>query len=137
MSTVIRTPLRARTRMADASVTADAGLQAYRMLRVAYVLLPLVVGIDKYFDKLAAWDQYLADWVNNIVPGTAEQFMYGAGAIEIAAAVLVALKPRIGAYVVAAWLAGIVINLITYGEYLDVALRDAGLMMGALALARL
>jgi hypothetical protein len=79
----------------------------------------------------------LADWINNIAPGTAQQFMYFVGAVEILAGLIVLLKPRYGAYIVAAWLAGIVINLFSYGEWWDVGVRDFGLMLGALTLGRL
>jgi hypothetical protein len=96
-----------------------------------------VSGIDKYFNSLAYWPQYLADWVNNLLPGSAQQLMYVFGAVEILAGLIVALRPRYGAYIVAAWLAGIVINLLSYGEWYDIALRDFGLMLGALTLGRL
>ncbi len=128
------------TERATGSFTQEArgaSYQAFVLLRIGYAALPIVMGIDKYFNKLAPWPRYLADWIDNLVPGTAQQLMYGVGAIEIAAGILVALRPRIGAYVVAAWLAGIVINLVSYGEWYDIAVRDVGLMIGALALARL
>ena len=83
------------------------------------------------------WPTYLAPWINDIAPGPRQQFMYFVGVTEIVAGIAVALKPRYGAYVVAAWLAGIVINLLTYSGYYDIALRDFGLMLGALTLARL
>ena len=86
---------------------------------------------------LTDWEAYLAPWVNDIVPGTAHQAMLGVGVVEILAGVLVALRPALGGYVVAAWLLGIIVNLVTEGEYYDVALRDVGLLVGALALARL
>src|SRR4051794_36211999 len=123
--------------VAPASRAADPRYQAFVLLRIGYTALPLVMGIDKYFNALTNWPQYLADWIDNIVPGTAQQLMYVVGAVEIAAALIVAIRPRYGAYIVAAWLAGIVINLISYGEWYDVAVRDVGLMLGALTLARL
>jgi hypothetical protein len=85
------------------------------------------------------WPDYLAGWINDIVPGTAQQFMYAVGAVEIVAGLTVAIAPRIGGPLVAAWLAGIVVNLLTVDppEYYDIALRDFGLMLGALTLARL
>jgi hypothetical protein len=86
---------------------------------------------------LVNWEIYLAPWVNRLMPGTAHEFMYVVGVVEILAGIAVAVKPRYGAYVVAAWLAGIVINLLTYSGYYDIALRDFGLMLGALTLARL
>ena len=115
----------------------DPRYQAYVGMRIGYVVLPLLMGIDKFFNGLTYWPKYLADWIDNIAPGTAQQFMYFVGAVEILAGVLVALKPRYAAYVVAAWLAGIIINLLSYGEWYDVAARDFGLMLGALTLARL
>lgn len=147
MSTALRTPTETQRaafpRRAGeaiptrAAVRHDGRYQAYLTLRVGFVVLPLVMGIDKYFNTLTNWPQYLADWVDRIVPGTAQQLMYAVGAIEIAAALLVALKPRWGAYVVALWLGGIIVNLLSYGEWYDVAVRDFGLMLGALALGRL
>ncbi|MGH3363680.1 MAG: hypothetical protein ACRDOW_03045, partial [Nocardioidaceae bacterium] len=83
------------------------------------------------------WEAYLAPWVDEIVPGTAHQAMLAVGLIEILAGLLVAVRPAIGGYVVAAWLLGIIVNLVTMGEYYDIALRDFGLLVGALALARL
>jgi hypothetical protein len=85
------------------------------------------------------WPDYLAGWINDIVPGSGQDFMYVVGGIEIAAGLLVAVAPRIGAFVVAGWLAGIVVNLLTKNapEYYDIALRDFGLMLGALTLGRL
>jgi uncharacterized membrane protein HdeD (DUF308 family) len=83
------------------------------------------------------WTKYLASWVTDLLPGNAHQIMHAVGVVEIAAGLLVAIKPRYGAYVVAAWLAGIVVNLLTFSGWYDVALRDFGLMLGALTLARL
>jgi uncharacterized membrane protein YphA (DoxX/SURF4 family) len=115
----------------------DPAYQAFTLLRVGFCALPIVMGIDKFFNSMVLWPQYLADWINNIVPGTAQQLMYAVGVVEIVAGLIVALKPRYGAYLVAAWLAGIIINLVTYGEWTDIALRDLGLMLGALTLGRL
>jgi hypothetical protein len=100
---------------------------------------PILFGLDKFFNWTVHWPIYLAPWVNNIVPGTAQQFMYAAGAIEIVAGLVVALKPKFGGYLVAAWLGGIIVNLLTAHapRFYDVALRDLGLALGALTLARL
>jgi hypothetical protein len=98
---------------------------------------PIVAGIDKFADVLTDWNQYLAPWLNDILPGSAADAMHVIGVVEIAAGLLVALAPRYGALVVAAWLGGIVFNLLTYSGYYDIALRDFGLMVGALALWRL
>jgi hypothetical protein len=108
------------------------------MLWATFVVAPILFGIDKFAGVLTDdWTGYLAGWVNDLVPGTAEQAMYAVGVIEIAAGVLVAIAPRIGGYVVALWLAGIIVNLVSTGEYYDIALRDFGLLVAALALARL
>jgi uncharacterized membrane protein YphA (DoxX/SURF4 family) len=115
----------------------DPRYQGFWMLRLGYTAIPIVMGVDKFLNGLVFWPQYLAGWIDDIAPGTAQQFMYFVGVVEIAAGLLVLLKPRYAAYVVAAWLAGIVINLVTYGEYYDIAVRDIGLMAGALVLARL
>jgi uncharacterized membrane protein YphA (DoxX/SURF4 family) len=115
----------------------DPRYQAFALLRIAFTVAPIVFGLDKFFNVLVDWTTYLAPWVNDLMPGSASQFMDVVGIIEVAAGVLVALKPRYGAYVVAAWLAGIIVNLLTYSGYYDIALRDFGLMLGALTLARL
>jgi len=116
---------------------ADPAYQAYLLLRVVFAVAPVLVGLDKFFGVLVDWEQYLAPWINDIVPGSATDAMHIVGVVEIAAGLIVALKPRFGAYLVAAWLGGIVVNLLTYSGYYDIALRDFGLMVGALALARL
>lgn len=115
----------------------DPAYQAFIMLRAGFTLLPIVMGIDKFFNNLVNWEQYLAHWIWNISPWSAVHTMHVVGIIEIAAGVLVALKPRYFAYVVAAWLAGIVVDLLTYSGYYDIALRDGALMLTALSLARL
>src|SRR5947209_11017261 len=116
-----------------------AAYQAYLVLRVGFTVAPILFGIDKFFNWTVHWPDYLAGWINNIVPGSGQDLMYVVGAIEIVAGLLVALAPRIGALVVAGWLFGIVINLLTKNapQYYDIALRDFGLMLGALTLARL
>ena len=111
--------------------------QAYQLLHVGFVVAPLVAGFDKFTHILTDWSQYLAPVVTDLLPFSAGTFMLIVGIVEIGAAALVALRPTVGAYVVAAWLAGIVINLLLIPGYFDVALRDFGLMLGALALARL
>jgi hypothetical protein len=118
-------------------VAADAGYQAYLLLRVAFAVAPIAFGLDKFFNVLVDWPIYLAPWINDLMPGSAQDFMYVVGAVEILAGVLVALKPRYGAPLVAAWLAGIIVTLLTIPDYYDIALRDFGLMLGALTLARL
>ncbi|MGZ4167737.1 MAG: hypothetical protein ACXVRW_20255 [Solirubrobacteraceae bacterium] len=115
----------------------DAGYQAFLTLRVGFTVLPIVMGIDKFFNNLVDWELYLAHWIANISPFSATGTMHVVGIVEIAAGVLVALKPRYFAYLVAAWLGGIIINLLTYSGFYDIALRDFGLMLGALTLGRL
>jgi hypothetical protein len=115
----------------------DPGYQAFSLLRLAFTVAPIAFGLDKFVNVLVDWPTYLAPWINDIAPGSSQDFMYVVGAIEILAGIIVALKPRYGAYVVAGWLAGIVINLLTYSAFYDIALRDFGLMLAALTLARL
>ena len=111
--------------------------RAYRLLRTLFVVAPVLFGLDKFVGLLTNWDQYLAPQLDALVPGTAHQAMFAVGVIEVVAGILVAVAPRIGAYVVAAWLAGIIVDLLLLGGHGDIALRDFGLLVGALALARL
>ena len=115
----------------------DPAYQAYAVLRTIFSIAPILFGLDKFTNILTDWTHYLAPWITHIVPFDAATTMRIVGVIEIAAGVLVAVAPRIGAYVVALWLAGIIVNLLTLPGYYDVALRDFGLLVGALALARL
>jgi uncharacterized membrane protein YphA (DoxX/SURF4 family) len=115
----------------------DAGYQAFLLLRIGFAALPILFGLDKFFDVLVNWEVYLAPWINDIIPGDATDAMYAIGVVEILAGIAVAVKPRYGAFLVAAWLGGIIVNLLTYSGYYDIALRDFGLMVGALTLARL
>jgi hypothetical protein len=115
----------------------DPAYQAYQLLHAAFVVAPVVAGLDKFFHLLVNWDQYLAPVVQGLLGGHGHAFMLAVGVIEIAAGLLVAFKPRIGGYVVAAWLWGIILNLLLIPGYYDIALRDFGLSLGALALARL
>jgi hypothetical protein len=120
-----------------ATVQSDPSLQAYQILHWGYVALPAIMGIDKFLHILANWDRYLSPAFARISPFSVHTTMLVVGVVELIAGLLVALRPRIGAYVVAAWLAGIIINLLLRGAFFDVALRDFGLMLGALALGRL
>src|SRR6476660_331406 len=106
---------------------AQPSRQAFLMLWALFSVAPILFGIDKFTQLMTNWDGYLAPWINNIVPSTAHQAMMVAGVVEIVAGLVVALLPRVGGYVVAAWLAGIIVNLVTQGDYWDIALRDAGL----------
>jgi hypothetical protein len=111
--------------------------QAYLLLRIGFVVAPLLFGLDKFFNILVDWERYLAPVVNNLIPGNAHQAMLAVGAIEIVAGLAVALRPRLGGYLVAAWLAGIIANLLLLADHYDIALRDFGLLLAALTLARL
>lgn len=115
----------------------EAGWQVFMMLRTVFIVAPLLFGIDKFFNLMVKWPVYLAPVVTDVIPVTAQQFMYVVGVIEIVAAVCVFLFPRFGSVLVAAWLAGIILNLLILGSGYDVALRDFGLMVAALALFRL
>jgi hypothetical protein len=115
----------------------DARFQAYALLRTGFAVAPILFGLDKFAEVLVDWPRYLAPWVNDIAPGSGQDFMYLVGGVEILAGLVVALKPRYGAYLVAGWLGGIIVNLLTHSGYFDVALRDFGLLIGALALGRL
>ncbi len=115
----------------------DPGFHAFFLLRTVFTIAPIAFGLDKFTNILTEWSIYLAPWINDIVPGNADQAMKAVGVVEIAAGLLVAFAPRIGAYVVALWLAGIIVNLLTLQDFYDVALRDFGLLVAALALGRL
>ena len=127
----------AATASASARLRTDPAYQAFTLLRIGFTVAPILFGIDKFANVMVNWSIYLAPWINDIVPGSADDFMYVVGVVEIVAGIVVALRPRYGAYLVAAWLGGIIFNLLTYSGYYDVALRDFGLMLGALTLARL
>jgi len=120
-----------------ASLLRDPRYQAYLLLRVGFTVAPIVFGLDKFSNLLVHWPKYLAPWINHLVPGSGQEFMYFVGVVEIVAGLAVLLKPRYGAYLVAAWLAGIIVNLLSYSGFYDIALRDFGLMLAALTLGRL
>lgn len=115
----------------------DPAYQAFLLLRTVFTVAPILFGLDKFTNLLTDWPRYLAPWVDIIVPGTAQQAMYGIGVVEIIAGIAVALAPRFGGWLVAAWLLGIIVNLVTFPGFFDVALRDFGLLVAAVALARL
>ena len=118
---------------------ADPVQQAFWILRSAFVIAPILFGLDKFFNVMVEWPRYLAPWLDRLVPGNAQEFMYVVGAIEIVAGLVVLFAPEFGGYLVAAWLGGIIVNLVTADpmRFYDVALRDFGLLLAALALARL
>jgi hypothetical protein len=111
--------------------------QAYLLLRIGFTAAPVLFGLDKFFDVLVDWQRYLAAGVDDLVPGNAHQAMLAVGVIEVVAGLVVAVRPRVGAYLVAAWLLGIIANLLVLGGEGDLVLRDVGLLVGALALGRL
>jgi hypothetical protein len=111
--------------------------RVFVLLRTVFTIAPIAFGLDKFFNVLVDWTVYLAPWINDIVPGDAQAAMYIVGVVEIAAGFLVAVAPRLGAFVVAAWLLGIIVNLLTLGDFYDVALRDFGLFVAALSLGLL
>jgi hypothetical protein len=111
--------------------------QAFWILRVGFVVAPILFGIDKFAHVLVNWDKYLAPQFTDLFNANAHTLMYAVGVIEIVAGLVVLVRPRIGAWLVAAWLAGIIVNLLVLGKFYDVALRDFGLFLAAVALARL
>jgi hypothetical protein len=121
----------------EADASSRPSYQAYQILHLVFTVAPIVAGIDKFFNLLVDWDKYLPPFVNNMAGGNGRGLMYLVGAIEIAAGVGVLIKPKIFAYIVAAWLFLIIVNLLMIPGYFDVALRDFGLMLGAIALGRL
>ncbi|HWX19706.1 MAG TPA: hypothetical protein VN578_07350 [Candidatus Binatia bacterium] len=125
---------------AGAARDADYAYQAYQVLRWSFALAPILAGLDKFFHLLKDWQMYLAPAIGNLVGQAGVRagiFMQVVGAVEIVAGFLVLLKPRVGAYVVAGWLAGIIVNLLLLSGFYDIALRDFGLCLGAIALGRL
>ncbi|MFF5973462.1 hypothetical protein ACFY7C_18245 [Streptomyces sp. NPDC012769] len=134
MSSPTTTPTSAAPRRA---ALADPGYQAFVILRTGFTVAPILFGLDKFTNLLVDWPVYLAPWIDDIVPGSAQAAMYAVGVVEIVAGLVVALVPRFGGWLVAGWLAGIIISLLTIPGYYDIALRDFGLLLGAVALARL
>jgi hypothetical protein len=119
------------------AVREDPAYQAFLILRTGFVVAPILFGLDKFTNLLTDWTAYLAPAVDRLVPGTATTAMVAIGVVEIVAGLVVAVRPRFGGYLVAAWLAGIIVNLLLLGDHYDVVLRDFGLLLAALALARL
>jgi hypothetical protein len=121
----------------ETRVTSSPTYQAYQILHVGFAVLPIIAGLDKFFHILVNWNMYLAPAIARLSPISGDMLMMIIGVIEVIAGILVSLRPRIGAYVVTAWLWGIITNLLLMSGYYDVALRDFGLSLGALALGRL
>ncbi len=130
------TPLSRQSRLA-ALRAADPSRQAFLLLRTVFTVAPIAFGLDKFANVLVDWLRYLAPVINDLVPGTGQQAMYAVGVIEVIAGLAVAILPRYGALLVAAWLAGIIVNLLLIPGYYDIALRDFGLLVAALTLSRL
>ena len=116
---------------------ADPAEQAFMILRTAFTVAPILFGLDKFFHLLVNWDMYLAPALSDPLPFSPHQLMFAVGAVEILAGVVVAVHPRLGGPVVAAWLVGIIVNLLLIPGFYDVALRDFGLFLAAIALSRL
>jgi hypothetical protein len=115
----------------------NPAFQAFALLRIGFTVAPVLFGLDKFLDWLVDWRIYLAPEINDLVPGNAHQALLAVGFIEIVAGLVVAVRPKVGGYVVAAWLAGIIASLVLQADHYDVALRDFGLLLAALTLARL
>lgn len=120
-----------------ASVRVEPDYQAYQILHLGFTVAPIVAGLDKFFNLLVNWEQYLPPFVSNLAGGHGHELMLVVGVIEIIAGLGVFFKPKVFAYVVSAWLLLIIVNLLMIPGYYDVALRDFGLALAALALARL
>jgi hypothetical protein len=115
----------------------DPAAQAFTLLRGAFTVAPIAFGLDKFAGVMISdWPKYLASEFNDIIPGSAQTAMYMVGGVEILAGLVVALSPRFGGLLVAGWLGGIIVSLLLVGGYADIALRDFGLLVGALALSR-
>jgi hypothetical protein len=116
----------------------DPAAQAFLLLRIAFTVAPILFGLDKFAEVMINdWPKYLATEFNDLIPGSAQDAMYIVGAVEILAGLVVAIMPRFGGVLVASWLGGIIVSLLLVGGYGDIALRDFGLLIGALTLARL
>jgi hypothetical protein len=139
MSTAMSTAARAErpAALSAALPTSRPSYQAYRILHLGFVVAPILAGLDKFFHVLTDWDKYLPSVVNGLVGGNGHALMLVVGVIEVVAGIGVAIRPRIFSYVVAAWLGVIILNLLLIPGFFDVALRDFGLLLGALALGRL
>src|SRR4051812_24800976 len=138
MSTAtLGTATRPRTRSVPHVDVHDPLHQAFWLLRIGFTVAPILFGLDKFAHVLVNWDKYLAPEFTDLFNAKAHTLMYAVGAIEIVAGLVVAVRPRLGGYLVAAWLAGIIVNLLLLGDFYDIALRDFGLLLGALTLARL
>ena len=123
---------------AASTLRSDPAAQAFMLLRIGFTVAPILFGLDKFAEVMISdWPKYLAPEFNDIIPGSAQDAMYIVGVVEIAAGMVVAFSPRFGGLLVAGWLGGIIVSLLLVGGYADIALRDFGLLLGALSLSRL
>jgi hypothetical protein len=138
MSTAVAAVLRPIPIPSSDALRKDPSAQAFMLMRIAFTVAPILFGIDKFAGVLTDdWTRYLAAEYNDLIPGNASDAMHIVGVVEIAAGLVVAVVPRFGGLLVAAWLAGIIVSLLLVGGYGDIALRDFGLLLGALSLSRL
>ncbi len=138
MSTAAATFLRPVPLPARETLRHDPAAQAFLVMRIAFTVAPILFGLDKFAGVLTDdWTRYLAPQLNDILPGSAQDAMYLVGVVEVLAGLIVLVAPRFGGLLVAGWLAGIIVNLLLVGGYGDIALRDFGLLLGAVALSRL
>ncbi len=138
MSTAIAGVLRPVPIPTSTALRRDPAAQAFMLLRIAFTVAPILFGLDKFAEVMISdWPKYLAPEFNDIIPGSAQDAMYIVGGVEVAAGLVVAIMPRFGGLLVAGWLAGIIVSLLLVGGYADIALRDFGLLLAALTLARL
>jgi hypothetical protein len=138
VSTAVAAALRPTPFPTSSVLRRDPAAQAFALLRVAFTVAPILFGLDKFAEVMISdWTKYLAPEFNDLIPGSASDAMYIVGAVEIAAGLIVAVVPRFGGLLVAGWLAGIIVSLLLVGGYGDIALRDFGLLLGALTLSRL
>jgi hypothetical protein len=138
MSSAVAAALRPIPVPAPNVLRSDPAAQAFMLLRVTFTVAPILFGLDKFAEVMIGdWPKYLAPEFNDLIPGSAQGAMYIVGGVEIAAGLVAAIVPRFGGLLVAAWLAGIIVSLLLVGGYADIALRDFGLLLAALTLARL
>ena len=138
MNSAVTAALRPVPVPASNVLRSDPAAQAFMLLRIAFTVAPILFGLDKFAEVMITdWPKYLAPEFNDLIPGSAQDAMYIVGGVEIAAGLVVAIMPRFGGLLVAAWLAGIIVSLLLVGGYADIALRDFGLLLGALTLRRL
>src|SRR5215210_5454509 len=135
--TTITASTRATDRPEMSARLHDPVFQAFTLLRIGLSVAPILFGLDKFVDWLVDWRIYLAPEINDMIPGNAHQAMVIVGVVEIVAGLVVAVQPRFGGHLVAAWLGGIIVNLLLQADFYDIALRDFGLLLAALTLARL